>query len=58
LGYVQFEGDLRKFKITCPTDPTVFVIINTHVDLNMTRPFKHSAIVTQALSTHLPWIAT
>jgi len=32
LGYVQFEGDLRKFKITCPTDPTVFVIINTHVD--------------------------
>jgi hypothetical protein len=32
LGYVQFEADLRKFKITCPTDPTVFVIINTHVD--------------------------
>jgi len=32
LGYIQFEGDLRKFKITCPTDPTVFVIINTHVD--------------------------
>jgi hypothetical protein len=32
LGYVQFVGDLRKFKITCPTDPTVFVIINTHVD--------------------------
>ena len=32
LGYVQFEGDLRKFKITCPTDSTIFVIINTHVD--------------------------
>jgi hypothetical protein len=32
LGYVQFEGDLRKFKITCHTDPTIFVIINTHVD--------------------------
>jgi hypothetical protein len=32
LGYVQFQGDLRKFKITCPTDPTIFVIINTHVD--------------------------
>ena len=32
LGYVQFEGDLRKFKITCPKDPTTFVIINTHVD--------------------------
>ena len=32
LGYTQFEGDLRKFKITCPKDPTVFVIINTHVD--------------------------
>ena len=32
LGYVQFEGDLRKFKITCPKDPNVFVIINTHVD--------------------------
>ena len=30
LGYVQFEGDLRKFKFTCPTNPTVFVIINTH----------------------------
>ena len=32
LGYSQFEGDLRKFKITCPHDPTTFVIINTHVD--------------------------
>ena len=32
LGYTQFEGDLRKFKITCPIDPNVFVIINTHVD--------------------------
>ena len=32
LGYAQFEEDLRKFKITCPTDHTVFVIINTHVD--------------------------
>jgi len=32
LGYIQFEGDLRKFKITCPKDPNVLVIINTHVD--------------------------
>jgi len=32
LGYVQFEGDLRKFKITCPNDSNVFVILNTHVD--------------------------
>jgi len=32
LGYFQFEGDLRKFRIVCPTDPTKFVIINTHVD--------------------------
>jgi hypothetical protein len=32
LGYAQFDGDLRKFKITCATDPASFVIINTHVD--------------------------
>ena len=32
LGYVQFEGDLRKFKITCPNDSNIFVILNTHVD--------------------------
>jgi len=32
LGYVQFEGDLRKFKITCPNDFKVFVILNTHLD--------------------------
>ena len=32
LGYLQFEGDPRKFKITCPKDPNRFVIINTHVD--------------------------
>ena len=31
-GYVQFEGDYRKFKLTCPNDPNTFVIINTHVD--------------------------
>jgi len=31
-GYVQFEADLRKFKVTCPNDPNTFVIINTHVD--------------------------
>jgi len=29
---VQFESDLRKFKITCPNDPNIFVILNTHVD--------------------------
>ena len=32
IGYSQFEGDPRKFRIVCPSDPTVFVIINTHVD--------------------------
>ena len=32
IGYSQFEGDPRKFRIVCPTDPTKFVIINTHVD--------------------------
>ena len=32
LGYTQFESDLRKFKITCPNNPNVFVILNTHVD--------------------------
>ena len=31
-GYIQFEADLRKFKVTCPNDPNTFVIINTHVD--------------------------
>ena len=31
-GYVQFKGDLRKFKVTCPNDPNVFIIINIHVD--------------------------
>jgi len=34
LGYSQFEGDIRKFKITCPHDPTTFVIINTHVHVD------------------------
>jgi len=32
LGYCQFVGDPRKFKITCPNNPNTFVIINTHVD--------------------------
>ena len=32
MGYLQFEGDPCKFKITCPTDPTTFAIINTHID--------------------------
>jgi hypothetical protein len=31
-GLRPIEGDLRKFKIACPKDPNVFVIINTHVD--------------------------
>jgi len=32
LGYSQFEGDPRKFRIACPTDPKKIVIINAHVD--------------------------
>jgi len=32
IDYSQFEGDPRKFHIVCLTDPTKFVIINTHVD--------------------------
>jgi hypothetical protein len=32
LGYLQVEGELRKFKITCHKDTNRFVIINTHVD--------------------------
>ena len=32
IGYSQFEGDPRKFRIVCPSDPTIFVIISTHVD--------------------------
>jgi len=32
IGYSQFEGDPRKFRIICSSEPTVFVIINIHVD--------------------------
>ena len=28
----QFKCNPRNFRIVCPSDPTVFVIINTHVD--------------------------
>ena len=32
IRYVQFGGDLRKFKITYPNNSNIFVILNTHVD--------------------------
>ena len=64
LGYIQFEGDLRKFKITCPNDPNTFVILNTHVDDGgavltwRSKLSKHSATATQVNSTLPPWTAT
>ena len=64
LGYVQFEGDLRKFKITCPNDPNTFVILNTHVDDGgavLTWRSKYEKTL-QALATQVnsipPWTAT
>jgi hypothetical protein len=32
MGYEQSNCDPRKFQITCPTNPILKVIINTHVD--------------------------